>query len=299
LLHGKEWSSDEDGDGPSLSKMIFLEAWPYVADWIKSNRKAGNLRIAYRMCRMQREHPLQVAFWRLHLVRIRQTHGHGDGEVQNPNDPYRGWDHFFWLDHTYGPRTPEEEWVLNELRIQNMRSVAQAERERRIQQIRGTNTDGARHIAWHPVDSMVNLAPRGFMSLGLPREDSYSDYSNSSDENDSNASDFIHQLPFGYELPAVLQHGRAYRSDEAGDGPVHFCVPFTEITHRIRSCFRSKVDQGSQTGEHFLAHIEHADVPPRCDVCGMPCQCYRWCNFCQQGPVMHHGRCCWQNPGRS
>ena len=90
--HDKEWSSDDDGDGPSLSKMIFFDAWPYVADWIKSNRKAGNLRIAYRMCRRQREHPLQVAFWILRLERVLQTQGLGDGEVQNPNDgiPFSG-----------------------------------------------------------------------------------------------------------------------------------------------------------------------------------------------------------------
>ena len=38
LQHGRECSSHEEGDGPSLDKALFLEAWPYVATWIKQKK---------------------------------------------------------------------------------------------------------------------------------------------------------------------------------------------------------------------------------------------------------------------
>ena len=38
---------------------------------------------------------------------------------------------------------------------------------------------------------------------------------------------------------------------------------------------------------------------PSCEFCGLPAGVpYRWCRFCRRSPVWHHGRCCWQNPGR-
>ena len=31
--HGRQYSSDEDGDGPSLDKATFLDAWQCIATW--------------------------------------------------------------------------------------------------------------------------------------------------------------------------------------------------------------------------------------------------------------------------
>ena len=41
-------------------------------------------------------HLLQVAFLRLHLMRVLQMQGPTDEEAADPNDPYRGWDEFFF-----------------------------------------------------------------------------------------------------------------------------------------------------------------------------------------------------------
>jgi hypothetical protein len=82
LQHGREYSSDEDGDGPSLNKITFLQAWPFIATWIKQNRRWGNLRVAYAMCRAQDMHLMQVAFIRLDNERYSER----DEEVSDPED---------------------------------------------------------------------------------------------------------------------------------------------------------------------------------------------------------------------
>ena len=72
LQHGREYSSDEEGDGPSVDKDIFLEVWPYIATWIRQNRRAGNLSVAHDMCAAQYLYILKVAFMRLHFKKIAQ-----------------------------------------------------------------------------------------------------------------------------------------------------------------------------------------------------------------------------------
>ena len=100
LQHGRKYSSDEDGDGPSLDKAIFLGAWPYIATWIRQNRRAGNLSVAHYMCAAQYLYILKVAFMRLHFKKMAQREGFGDNlrffdeGILNPEDPYRGWDVF-------------------------------------------------------------------------------------------------------------------------------------------------------------------------------------------------------------
>ena len=38
----------------------------------------------------------------------------------------------------------------------------------------------------------------------------------------------------------------------------------------------------------------------RCDICQCPARVpYAQCNFCNDQPSYHHGRCCWENPGRN
>ncbi len=36
-MHGRRWSSDEDGDGPAMSKALFFEAWPVISQWIRED----------------------------------------------------------------------------------------------------------------------------------------------------------------------------------------------------------------------------------------------------------------------
>jgi hypothetical protein len=93
LQHGREYSSDEEGDGPGLEKRIFLESWPFVAVWIKQNRR---YMLAEEMCKKQYLHLLRVAFLRIHLMRVVQMQGPTDEEAADPEDPYRGWDEFFF-----------------------------------------------------------------------------------------------------------------------------------------------------------------------------------------------------------
>jgi hypothetical protein len=118
----------------SLKNKAFFEAWPYISEWIKSNRDKMKRRLVEKMCRRQRTHLLQVAFYRLRLAVVRQRQGWGYGDPQNPTDPYRGWDNFFWLDTFEGPRTIEEEWVLRSLHSMHAphrfhdQAVARAER---------------------------------------------------------------------------------------------------------------------------------------------------------------------------
>ncbi len=131
-VRGSGGGSSGDVACQSLKKEVFFEAWPCISEWIKSNRNKRKGRLVERMCRRQRAHLLQVAFYRFRLDRVRERQGGWDlGDPQDPEDPYRGWDDFFWLDHVDGPRTIEEEWVLRTLRSINFhdQAVAQAERE--------------------------------------------------------------------------------------------------------------------------------------------------------------------------
>jgi hypothetical protein len=61
---------------------------------------------------------------------------------------------------------------------------------------------------------------------------------------------------------------------------------------------RTLVGTDKAASDAVTASRGSADVPPACDICHTPCKMYALCNFCRQGPVMHHGRCCWWNPGR-
>jgi hypothetical protein len=286
------------------------------------------------MCYRQRQHLLQVAFWRFRLDRVRHRQGWGQGDPQvldtvpqNPRDPYRGWDDFFWLDHFHGPRTIEEDWVLRALRAVNFhdRAVAQAERELQAERER-------RQRQIHDYEAfMANVALQGYAPRRLEREDSYSTYTASEEdpyyddydyrrdmESDQELPDHVlpapweqwmhEQEPDDHELPAHFAevqlpvsdqsprfetHGRAFSSDEDGDGP---CVSIQDVKRSIRNCF-GRIEERDDLMT-LQALRERADVPPRCEICGTPCRLYDHCNFCRRGPVMHHGRCCYMNPGR-
>ena len=117
--HGRKWSSDEDGDGPTMTKVLFFVAWPIVSRWIRENRRAaerikrvGNPIIIREMCALQRNCLLQVALLRFMLNRIRILCRLRLEDPQDPSDPYRGWAGFLWISYYHGPRTTEEEWVL-------------------------------------------------------------------------------------------------------------------------------------------------------------------------------------------
>jgi hypothetical protein len=101
-------------------------------------------------------------------------------------------------------------------------------------------------------------------------------------------------LPVSDRAPGTDTHGRAFSSDEDGDGP---CVPIQKITRYFRSCF-GKGDERENDLMIMQALRERADVPPACEICHTPCRLYAFCSFCRQSPVMHHGRCCYLNPGR-
>ena len=68
--HGRQYSSDEDGDGPSLEKATFLEAWQSIAMWIRQNRRASSLIVAHDMGAAQYLYILKVAFMRLHFKKL-------------------------------------------------------------------------------------------------------------------------------------------------------------------------------------------------------------------------------------
>ncbi len=119
------------------------------------------------MCQRQRAHLLQVAFWRFRLDRMRQRQGWGTGDPQNPRDPYRGRDDFFWLDHFDGPRTMEEDWVLRSLRSINFHDQAVAQAEREIQAGRER-----RRLQIHDYEAfLANVALRGLAPRRLEGEE--------------------------------------------------------------------------------------------------------------------------------
>jgi hypothetical protein len=161
------------------------------------------------MCRRQRAHLLQVAFYRFRLDRVRERQGWGIGDPQNPEDPYRGWDDFFWLDHVDGPRTIEEDWVLRTLRSINFhdQAVAQAEREYAERERRRLQPDSDRF--------MSNAALRGLVPRRLERvEDSDVDDSDSSGQDTAlqwgaHLEDLVRrvQAPAGGYSPSAETHG--------------------------------------------------------------------------------------------
>ncbi|WP_288992054.1 hypothetical protein, partial [uncultured Marinobacter sp.] len=101
-------------------------------------------------------------------------------------------------------------------------------------------------------------------------------------------------VPVSDRAPGPDTHGRAFSSDEDGDGP---CVPIQSLTRYFRSCL-GKRDEKENDLMIMQALRERADVPPACEICHTPCRLYAFCSFCGQSPVMHHGRCCYLNPGR-
>jgi hypothetical protein len=110
----------------SLKKGVFFETWPYIAEWIKSNRNERG-RLVEQMYQRQGKYPLQVAFYRLRLAVLRRRQERSQEDPQNPTDPYLGWDDFFWLDTLEGPNTAEEEWAW---KMWTFNSARQEEEER-------------------------------------------------------------------------------------------------------------------------------------------------------------------------
>ena len=97
--------------------------------------------------------------------------------------------------------------------------------------------------------------------------------------------------------PDVNEYGRQFSADEAGDGPGCW-EPFRAWASQVRQGRSLTSNQEVQTNlEETRLPVVRAGVRPNCDVCGTPCYVYRWCRFCRQENVMHHGRCCWYNPG--
>ena len=96
-----------------------------------------------------------------------------------------------------------------------------------------------------------------------------------------------------YYPPDILKHGRAYSSNEDGDGPSGARIIIMQAVRFIRSwCCPGGSEVVAPSQE------EEAIVQPICDICGTPCRIYAYCRFCRCGPIMHHGRCCLANPGR-
>jgi hypothetical protein len=262
-----------------MSKALFFEAWPVISRWIRDDRRAGemiiNFHIAQEMCVLQRDYLLQVTLLRFKLNKSRKYCRIRFEEPQDPNDPYRGWAGFFWIDYYHGPRTPEENWVLAVLRrvygaaedafyhMSQAQVIAQTVRA--SQAIRLTT-------AQRPLTNYVReAAPQG---APPPR---------------------ITQVP--RDPPDVNEYGRQFSADEAGDGPGCW-EPFRAWAILVRHRRSLTTEQEVQTDlDETRLPVGRAEVRPNCDVCSTPCYVYRWCRFCRQENVMHHGRCCWYNPG--
>ena len=289
---------------------------------------------------------MQVAWLRMRLEVVRRKYKRAPGRrtaddepVQNPSDPYRGWDNYYLLDHFHGPRTPEEEWVLSVLRALLGPVASQARSSSWLSNGGETVYQMAQaQIISHTV-RMAN-APRnrrrnvsGSFRIGLPGQDSddsgpsdessNSDFSDESDPSEhflsflNNGPGWRETEPGVYENsesapqgapplritqvprdpPDVNEYGRQFSADEAGDGPGCW-EPFRAwailVRHR-RSLTTNQEVQTDRDEDRLL--VGRAEVRPSCDVCNTPCYVYRWCRFCRQENVMHHGRCCWYNPG--
>ena len=93
LFHGKEYSSDSEGDGPGVDKATFFEVWPLVSLWIKQNNRAQRVYLANAWGNECDEQLLLKAFARLYMWRYRDRDE--DDEPQFDEDgveiPYPGW----------------------------------------------------------------------------------------------------------------------------------------------------------------------------------------------------------------
>jgi hypothetical protein len=321
--------------GPSLSKRIFFRAWPLIADWIRADRNKGNRRIVSKMCKKQKKHLLQTPFWRMRLYVKARSQGIGHGDTLDPEDPYRGWDSFFETNHAEGPKTEQEEWLAQSLWEEHTKNSDRiAEQKDLIQQYKDDMWDESDSS----LDSSINVGivsrDGSCSSFTDTDEEPFWDFDwwlfNRESVPKSPDRDRAHhgywaewraqrraevrraeeeagvhwtQMPSPNEdvpLPVIDRtpgpdtHGRAFSSDEDGDGP---CVPIQHLTRYFRSCF-GKRDKKENDLIVMRASRERADVPPACDICHTPCRLYAFCSFCGKGPVMHHGRCCWSNPGR-
>ena len=87
-------------------------------------------------------------------------------------------------------------------------------------------------------------------------------------------------------------------SDMLGDDRRMIDTPYVGIVGFFKANPKSNPSTDKKTKMDYKCNVQHAEVQPKCDVCGLPCFVYPWCHYCYQGPVMHHGRCCWYNPGR-
>ena len=134
-------------------------------------------------------HLMQVAFMRLHLMKVAQRGGFGDNfrfrdqEVSDPEDPYRGWD-------DYQPSYPTATF-FSRVEINN----------------RETTSPLADDHSSAPADEDSGLSSAD-AELELVHED-WTDYFQRG----------YGPMRPGYEPPSNLQHGREYSSDEDGDGP--------------------------------------------------------------------------------
>ena len=141
-----------------------------------------------------------------------------DEPIQNPSDPYRGWDNFFWLDHFHGPRTPEEEWVLSALRALLAPVASQARGSSWLSNAGETVSQMTQaQIISHTV-RMAN-APHnrrrnvsGSFRIGLPGQDS--DDSGPSDE--TSDSDFSDESDPSERFLNFLNNGPGWRETEPG-----------------------------------------------------------------------------------
>jgi hypothetical protein len=110
LFHGSEYSSDSEGDGPSLEATTFFEAWPIISNWIKQNRRAHNLQLAEAWGRESDEHLLIKAFARLYNWRWREdTVGRPEHDAESAENQYRGWED--WLQDEGRYVDPWNEWL--------------------------------------------------------------------------------------------------------------------------------------------------------------------------------------------
>jgi hypothetical protein len=289
------------------------------------------------MCKKQKKHLLQTAFWRMQLY-VRAS---GQGwlgfarGVVDPEDPYRSWDSFLEVNDGEGVHTAQERWLAHALWEMGTKIKGRiAEQKDLIQQYKDdmwddsdssldssinvglvsrdgscssfTDVDGpqphwdfeewlirreavprpSRDRAHHEYWAIRRAQERAEVRQAEMQAGTHWDCEPSPNEDVS--------LPVINRTPGADAHGRAFSSDEDGDGP---CVPI----HQLRRCFRSCF--GKQNERHcdlmvVQALRERAEVPPICEVCNTPCKMYNYCYFCRLGPVMHHGRCCWWNPGQ-
>ena len=255
--------------------------------------------------------------------------------VLNPADPHRGWDSFLKIHNTGEVHTAQERWVSYtswSLDIQHTDRIA--EQKRRIQRYKDDMSDtsdsslDSSRIAglvsrdgscssftdsdeapphwdfnrWLAMRESVRQPNRGRAppeywarwSAQRRAEVLLAERQADVHWNQGQGPDEEVPLPNSNRTPGADTHGRAFSSDEDGDGP---CVPIQHFTRYFRSCFGKRNEEQDDLMV-VQALREHADVPPICEVCNTPCKMHARCNFCRLGPVMHHGRCCWWNPGQ-